>query len=926
MECFLKETSSDIILLSEHWMSEEEICLINFDGFKLCASYCREKSKHGGVAIYCKTTFKTKALDFTNFSISNVLECCGIEVIGTNIIVIAVYRPPSGDTGLFLNNFGNVLNLFLHSNKFVVIGGDFNIDFNVNSTLLHDLTLILNCNNMYTTIHEPTRVTSFSSKCIDNIMVNDKDKVLESNIIKSNLSDHYAQYVIVTEAALNIDDSSNFKRFFNENNINNFCHFLMNTCWAEVYASPNCNIAFKIFMETISFHFETCFPLRKVTNKHTNTTASVPIFDHKVIQAKKQVSLFADLSRQYPQFKDHFKAANNEYRHILSDFYKDRNDKLVIASKNKSKAMWSILNNTLGKSKNGKAGMEIEENGKILNTSELTEKFNTFFINAPRIVTSDLPQRIDFHFIDDCLEGANYSLFLRPLSEEDVSDLILKLKNSNSSGHDEISNILLKRIAIYIIKPLTYLINLSLEQGIYPSELKVSKVIPLYKKGDPNLFENYRGISLSPSISKVFESAINSQLINFLMLHNKLSTSQHGFTKQKSIDTALSVFLNDIISTMDKGQVALGLFIDFSRAFDCVDHSILLTKLERYGVRGVAHDWFVSYLSNRYQQVCIEGVVSSLETVSIGVPQGSILGPTLFIIYINDMLNFIQHPSCLTVSYADDTNILIKSNTLADAEHCAKTIYDKVMLWTQKNKLCINQSKTSCIIFRTVQSNITFNSDILLSPTTSVKYANDSKMLGLRIDCNLKWFNHIHDMCGKLSKTCYALAITSKQCSESIVRQLYFASFHSCIKYGIVHWGSSSEAHRVFLLQKRAIRIIANLGYNVSCREAFKRLNILTLSSVYIYELSCFVYKNKGKFEGIRTDHQYNTRKKDLLLPKEHRTALYQKSLFFMGCKFFNILPEYVRSMTTVFKFKKALKSLLLDINSYTVDEFLSCM
>ena len=148
-------------------------------------------------------------------------------------------------------------------------------------------------------------------------------------------------------------------------------------------------------------------------------------------------------------------------------------------------------------------------------------------------------------------------------------------------------------------------------------------------------------------------------------------------------------FLNNIISTIDKGQIALGLFIDFSRAFDCVDHSILLTKLERYGVRGVAHDWFVSYLSNRYQRVCIEDVVSGLETVSVGVPQGSILGPTLFIIYINDMLKFIQHPSCLTVSYADDTNILIKSNTLADAEHCAKTIYDKVMLWTQKNN-CVS--------------------------------------------------------------------------------------------------------------------------------------------------------------------------------------------------------------------------------------------
>ena len=156
--------------------------------------------------------------------------------------------------------------------------------------------------------------------------------------------------------------------------------------------------------------------------------ASVPIFDDKVIQAKKQVSLFADLSRQYPQFKDNFKTANNEYRHILSEFYKVRNDKLVSSSKNKSKTMWSILNNTIGKSKNVKVSMEIEENGKILNTRQLTEKFNKFFINAPKTVTSNLPQCTDFQFIDNCLEGISNSLFLRPLSEEEVLDLISKLK------------------------------------------------------------------------------------------------------------------------------------------------------------------------------------------------------------------------------------------------------------------------------------------------------------------------------------------------------------------------------------------------------------------------------------------------------------------------------------------------------------------
>lgn len=923
---FLSDHNTDVLLLSEHWQSDDEIDLISLQDFNLCASFCRSKHKHGGVAIFCRNNIKFKHVQHCeDLSLVNVFECCGVEIKGYDIVVIVVYRPPNGDINIFLEQFGKLLDIFLHSNKFLIIGGDFNIDFNVNNPILRDLLNVLNCNNMFLTIQEPTRVTPTSSKCIDNIIVNDKGVVSEANVIKNNLSDHFAQYIKISLNRV-VENEIHYKRFFHDSNITSFCTYLKHTSWDEVWATQDCNSAFNSFMDTISYYFELCFPVSKINinNKKKISKTQVSKNNPEVIAAKNRVQLFADLSRKYPQFKEQFKIVNEEYRQLLSSTYINNNDQLVLKAKNKSKAMWNVINNSLGKSKKNNLQIEIEENGKIMNPTECAEIFNNFFISASKNIAANMSKDVDHQFLGSCLKPSTNSLFLRALTEEDVLDLINKLKNSNSSGVDEISNTLLKTIGVYIVHPLTYIINLSLEQGTYPEKLKISNVIPLFKKGDPNLVINYRGISLSPSLSKLFESAINTQLINFLMVNNMLSQSQHGFTKQKSIDTALSIFVNEIVSALDKSEVAMGLFVDFSKAFDCVNHSLLLAKLEKYGVRGVAYEWFNSYLSNRFQKVKFKDSFSSLTAVDTGVPQGSILGPTLFIIFINDMLFHLEHPLCTIVSYADDTNILIRCKNISDAENCAVLMYAKINNWVENNKLCINHEKTAVIVFKTSQSSLSVNDGIVLDGKTNIDYSRNSKMLGLRIDCHLKWSNHIQDVCTKLSKICYALALTSKQCSSSIIRQLYFASFHSAIKYAIVHWGLSPDAHSVFLLQKRAVRIMANLKYNESCRDAFKSLNILTMISVYIYEITCFVYKNKATFLENRPQHLYNTRKKDLLIPHKHETALYQKSLFFNGCKFFNTLPENVKCLPTFSKFKTAVKSLLLNKNCYTIAEFLS--
>ena len=324
-------------------------------------------------------------------------------------------------------------------------------------------------------------------------------------------------------------------------------------------------------------------------------------------------------------------------------------------NKHDSRKLWSIIKNIINRNKKNKFQEKFKLNDGSYTTDMkiICEKFNDFFINVGPSLSKKIPNRncSPDQFIK---MKAVYSLYLEPVTESEIRELVTSLKSA-APGYDNLRSSILKLSLPFICTPLTHISNLSLQEGVFPDELKIANVIPLFKSDDPELFNNYRPVSVLCSLSKVFERIMYNRLRNFLDEYKILFLYQFGFRKSHSTYMALMTLMDNLINFLDKGEYVIGIFLDFSKAFDTVDHGILLQKLSCYGVRGDALSWFQSYLNNRYQFVTYNGVSSDKKEMKCGLPQGSILGPLLFLIYINDLSDVCK--CSLPILFVDDTNL-----------------------------------------------------------------------------------------------------------------------------------------------------------------------------------------------------------------------------------------------------------------------------
>ncbi len=424
------------------------------------------------------------------------------------------------------------------------------------------------------------------------------------------------------------------------------------------------------------------------------------------------------------------------------------------------------------------------------------------------------------------------------------------MKLKTSYGYDEIPTKILKASVYNIISPLTHIINRSLMTGIVPDQLKIAKILPIYKAADSKLLKNYRPISLLPALSKVYEKIMFNKIMSYLNSNNILYKHQYGFRAKFSTIQPIIHLLNDcaIASNNTPKESTLSVLCDLSKAFDVINHKILFRKLDYYGIRGLPKLWIQNYLTNRTQYVDIENTKSCVCNIECGVPQGSVLGPLLYLIYVNDIANCTK---ANILSFADDTTLYISDQDPNELFRRANFEMNNLFKWFCANKLSLNPVKTKYIIIHPPQMKMDMSQLTLKVNGVELKQIGNnedeisSKFLGVHFDEHLTWKNHINHVNTKISRALFAIKQIKHILPIASLRTLYYAMIHPHISYGLLAWGNASQTNLncTIILQKRAIRTINRAPYNAHTEPLFKKSKILKLADLYEYEAIQFMFK-----------------------------------------------------------------------------------
>ena len=525
----------------------------------------------------------------------------------------------------------------------------------------------------------------------------------------------------------------------------------------------------------------------------------------------------------------------------------------------------------------------------------------------------------------DYVSSNNVSSFYAfPASSSEISSIIKKFDNKGGP---------LNSIPVYIYKVLSGLIapilselfNKSLEFGIFPSCLKVARIVPIFKEGDPHLAENYRPISTLSVFSKIFETLMCTRLTKYLYQVGTLSDKQFGFrSKRGTIDAILEMY-EGVFSAMDSSKYFGVIFLDFSKAFDTVCHRILLSKLNLMGVRGTCLKWFESYLGERKHFVEIGGHASYIANLSSSVPQGSVLGPLLFILYVNDMNNCCTDANL--VHYADDTTALFCHENLTSLYEMMNTQLNNIDNWLRANRLSINISKTKYMIFSSRQSE---SQSVVVMRNLKIKRVEVAKFLGTLVDCKLSFKPQIDVICSKLSKASGVMYRLRGMVPRNVLLKVYYAIFFPHLCYAITVWGDSNKNNysRILRAHRRAVK---NLSDNLN-QDFLSPCRLLSYFSVYTYfvliKMHSLIYDGEHLgfsclVDMLRPAHEMSTRFEESMnvnIPKMQKRCG-QRSFIYRAAICWNSLPANLKLCAKLNIFKTKLRKHLLETQS--VSEYL---
>ena len=871
-------------------------------------SYRQDRTLHGGGSIiYCSKNLQTKK---NNRLSSKKFESVWVEVRFKKtkpIYVCSLYRPPSTKAMEHTESYTQYISTCfdnLQKNSEVFILGDWNVDVSRKSNLSSLITEMCRSRVLTQHVSSPTRITEHSSTMIDLVLSNSKN-AKDCQVIDLGISDH--SLVFIRRERAKVDRSSRKVRVRSLKNFNDqaFLEDLGDLDWSTLINSKTIDEAVEIFNSNVLGVLNRHAPFieRRISNSSPPWVDEVLL---NAIQERDYLKKIASRTEINSLEWQSYKRKRNSVVELKNRLKKEYYQKILKDNKSESRKLWKTLKTLVpdGKKSNMTPHSLSLDDNEISDKKEMAAVFNKFFAT----VGSKLGETFNFSDTLHICPPVNKNHFsFSHVKLSTVQKIISNLDNNKATGLDGINVHALKSGSPILSYYLTHLFNLSLTTGTVPKSWKKKRVTPVFKKGDADDVNNYRPISILPVTMKIFEKVVHSQVSIFLDSSNILSDSQSGFRSSRSTDTAVVCVSDFILEELGKKRYVGAVLVDLKKAFDTVDHKILLKKLFCYGLRDTSFSWFESYLSDRVQCTILEDISSSfLKESPYGVPQGSVLGPLLFLIYINDIGLSIR-PTTFHHLYADDTIIIVSSDRPVNLRKDLEDQLSELGHWFHHNKLTVNTEKTEVIFFGRKQkveeckelAPIKFQGDTL-------DCKNCVKYLGVVFDEGMSWDTHAKAVRKKayfkLSKIKKVAPFLTKDTKKLLVNALVMPHLTYCCN----SWSSMSKSN---LKQfDSMVKSIAKVSPINKTFEKIVNYNKAIMVFKGVHEIAPTYLSRRVNLVNQR--HIRNTRfraQNNLIVPNGKNTFA-QRTFLNTATTNWNNLPIEIKMKNSFLQFKSSIK------------------